>query len=107
MAELGPGPHKTGDIATALGVETASVSTVRQQLIDKGMIWSRRCGETSFTVPMFDTFMKRQMPMLEKHEPRRRRVARKSRKGNRKWQTISPQSPYYEGNRASRTKLTA
>jgi hypothetical protein len=80
MAELGPGPHKTGDIANALGVETASVSTVRQQLIDKGMIWSQRYGETSFTVPMFDAFMKRQMPTLEKHEPKRRRVKRKSRK---------------------------
>jgi hypothetical protein len=50
----------------------------------KGMIWSQRYGETSFTVPMFDTFMKRQMPMLEKHEPKRRRVARNSRKVKRK-----------------------
>jgi len=80
MAELGAGPHKTGDIATTLGVETANVSTVRQQLIDKGMIWSQRYGETSFTVPMFDNFMKRQMPALERHEPKRRRIRPKSRK---------------------------
>jgi hypothetical protein len=72
MAELGPGPHKTGDIAGTLGVEPSAVATVRQQLIDKGMIWSQRFGETAFTVPMFDTFMKRQMPKLEKHVPRRR-----------------------------------
>ena len=72
MAELGPGPHKTGAIATTLGVEAASVATVRQQLIDKGMIWSQRHGETAFTVPMFDAFMRRQMPTLEKHVPRRR-----------------------------------
>jgi hypothetical protein len=76
MAELGPGPHKTGDIATTLGVETTTVSQVRQQLIDKGMIWSQRYGETSFTVPLFDSFMKRQMPSLEKHKPKRRRVAK-------------------------------
>ena len=72
MAELGPGPHKTGAIAATLGVEAASVATVRQQLIDKGMIWSQRHGETAFTVPMFDAFMRRQMPALEKHVPRRR-----------------------------------
>ena len=74
MAELGAGPHKTGDIAAALGVEAASVATVRQQLIDKGMVWSQRHGETAFTVPMFDKFMKRQIPLLEKHIPRRRTV---------------------------------
>ena len=72
MAELGPGPHKTGAIAATLGVEAASVATVRQQLIDKGMIWSQRHGETAFTVPMFDAFMRSQMPTLEKHVPRRR-----------------------------------
>jgi AAA ATPase domain len=72
MAELGPGPQKTGDIATTLGVEPASVATVRQQLIDKGMVWSQRHGETAFTVPMFDKFMKRQIPILEKHVPKRR-----------------------------------
>lgn len=72
MAELGPGPHRTGDIASALGVEPSAVATVRQQLIDKGMVWSQRFGETAFTVPMFDTFMKRQIPQLEKHVPRRR-----------------------------------
>jgi hypothetical protein len=84
MAELGAGPHKTGDIAATLGVDTTNVSPVRQQLIDKGMIWSQRYGETSFTVPMFDTFMKRQMPMLEKHEPKRRRAPQRSRPGKKR-----------------------
>lgn len=73
MAELGPGPHKTGDIAAALGVEATSVATVRQQLINKGMIWSQRHGETAFTVPKFDTFMKRQIKVLEKHIPKPRK----------------------------------
>ena len=72
MAELGAGPHKTGDIAATLGVEATAVATVRQQLINKGMVWSQRHGETAFTVPMFDSFMKRQMPRLEKHVPKRR-----------------------------------
>src|ERR1700677_1224022 len=76
MAELGPGPHRTGDIAATLGVEAAAVATVRQQLIDKGMVWSQRHGETAFTVPMFDAFMRRQIPRLEKHVPKRRRSKR-------------------------------
>jgi hypothetical protein len=74
MAELGPGPHQTGDIAATLGVKkAAAVATMRQQLINKGMVWSQRHGETAFTVPLFNEFMKRQMPKLEKHEPRPRR----------------------------------
>jgi hypothetical protein len=72
MAELGAGPYQTGEIAATLGVEATSVATVRQQLINKGMVWSQRHGETAFTVPLFDEFMKRQMPKLEIHEPKRR-----------------------------------
>jgi hypothetical protein len=77
-------PAGHGDIAATLGVDTTTVSPVRQQLIDKGMIWSQRYGETSFTVPMFDTFMEQQMPTLERHEPKRRRAARKSRTGKKR-----------------------
>ncbi len=72
MAEIGQGPYQTGDIAAMLGVEARTVAPVRQQLINKGMVWSQRHGETAFTVPLFDAFMKRQMPALEKHEPKRR-----------------------------------
>lgn len=73
MAELGPGPHATGEIAAALGCEASQVSATRAQLISMGMIWSQRHGETAFTVPLFDEFMKRQMPILEKHEPKKRK----------------------------------
>ena len=72
MAELGEGPFKTSDIATTLGVESSAVATVRHQLINSGMVWSQRHGETAFTAPMFDAFMRRQMPNLEKHVPQRR-----------------------------------
>ena len=76
MAELGPGPHHTGQVATALGVAATSVATVRQQLVNKGIVWSQRRGEVSFTAPLFDRFMKRQMPTLEKHVPARRTGAK-------------------------------
>jgi hypothetical protein len=72
MAELGPGAQKTGEIAATLGAPATSVAPIRQQLIDKGMIWSQKHGETAFSVPMFDAFMRRQMPVLEKHVPRPR-----------------------------------
>lgn len=62
MAELGPGPHRSGDIADALGVKVTSLGLLRNNLIRKGMIWSPNHGDTAFTVPLFDEFMKRIMP---------------------------------------------
>lgn len=63
MAELGPGPHRSGDIADILDVRVQSVAPVRSSLIKKGMIYSPSHGDTAFTVPLFDQFLKRQMPM--------------------------------------------
>ena len=65
MAELGPGPHRSRDIARVLGRDAPSVAPVRSRLIGKGMIWSPGYGDTAFTVPLFDEFMKRTMPDIE------------------------------------------
>jgi hypothetical protein len=62
MAELGPGPHRSGDIADALGRKVTALGPTRAQLIAKGMIWSPNHGDTAFTVPLFDAFMHRIMP---------------------------------------------
>jgi len=62
MAELGPGPHRSGDIADKLGRTVQSFGPTRNNLIRKGMIWSPTHGDTAFTVPLFDDFMKRIMP---------------------------------------------
>lgn len=62
MAELGPGPHRSGDIAVELGRDVTSFGVTRNKLISKGMIWSPHHGDTAFTVPMFDEFMHRIMP---------------------------------------------
>jgi GTPase SAR1 family protein len=61
MAELGPGPHRSGDIADLLERKVTSLGPIRNQLISKGMIWSPSHGDTAFTVPLFDEFMKRIM----------------------------------------------
>lgn len=62
MAALGPGPHRSGDIAEALGVRVSSVAPTRNSLITKGMLYSPAHGDTAFTVPLFDAFMRRVMP---------------------------------------------
>ena len=62
MAELGPGPHRSGAIADCLKREVSSLGPVRSSLIVKGMIWSPSHGDTAFTVPLFDEFMRRIMP---------------------------------------------
>ncbi|MFP5378701.1 MAG: AAA family ATPase [Vicinamibacteria bacterium] len=62
MAELGPGPHRSGQIADALDREVTALGPTRSQLIAKGMIWSPNHGDTAFTVPLFDEFMRRTIP---------------------------------------------
>jgi AAA ATPase domain len=62
MAELGPGPHRSGDIATKLGVKVESVAPRRSALIQKGMVYSPAHGDTAFTVPLFDEFLRRDLP---------------------------------------------
>ncbi len=62
MAELGAGPHRSGDIAACFSADVSSLAPTRSSLIAKGMVWSPNHGDTAFTVPMFDEFMKRIIP---------------------------------------------
>jgi len=62
MASLGPGPHRSGEIAQVLSMNVTAAGPLRDGLIKKGMIFSPQHGDTSFTVPMFDEFMCRTMP---------------------------------------------
>ncbi len=62
MSDLGPGPHRSGDIAERLKRSVSSFGPMRSSLIAKGMIWSPSHGDTAFTVPLFDEFMRRIMP---------------------------------------------
>ncbi len=65
MSELGAGPHRSGDIADQLGREVTNLAPTRGQLISKGMVWSPSHGDTAFTVPLFNEFMRRIMPGKE------------------------------------------
>lgn len=65
MAELGVGPHRTGDIADELNAKINTLGPVRASLIKKGMVYSPSHGDMAFTVPLFDEFMRRAMPQFE------------------------------------------
>lgn len=62
MAELGEGPHKSGDVAKVLGKNINQIGPVRSQVIAKGMAYGGQHGMVHFSVPLFDEFMKRAMP---------------------------------------------
>ncbi|BBN90175.1 ATP-binding protein [Azospira sp. I09] len=64
MAELGPGPYRTGDVADTLQVKINTLGPVRASLIKKGMVYSPSHGDMAFTVPLFADFMRRAMPVF-------------------------------------------
>lgn len=62
MAELGAGPHRSGDIAQHLNKKANSFGPVRSSLISKGIVWSPIHGDTAFTVPLFHEYLLRTVP---------------------------------------------
>jgi hypothetical protein len=73
MAQLGRGPHRSGDVAAALGRTVEQVAPTRANVIAKGMAYAPAHGDTAFTVPMFDDFMRRVMPEFAPRKPRKKR----------------------------------
>ncbi len=82
MAELGPGPHRSGDIANMLNIQVTAAGPLRSGLIKKGMIFSPQHGDTAFTVPMFDEFMWRSMPDWQ--PPKKSRTTGSSKKRSKR-----------------------
>jgi hypothetical protein len=62
MADLGPGPHRSGDIANQLRKTVSTQAPVRSSLIRKGIVWSPTHGDTAFTVPLFHEYLLRTVP---------------------------------------------
>ena len=48
------------------------IGPLRAGLIRKGMIYSPEHGDTAFTVPLFDAYMRRTMPDFPQPAPPRR-----------------------------------
>ncbi len=64
MAEIGPGSHRSGDVAAILRRPVEQVAPIRAKVISKGMVYAPSHGDTAFTVPMFDDFMRRTIPQF-------------------------------------------
>lgn len=62
MAELGAGPQRSSEIARMLGKDIQSVAPFRSNVIKKGMVYSPSYGDTAFTVPLFDAYLRRSIP---------------------------------------------
>jgi len=73
MAELGKGPHRSGDVAAKLGRQVEVVAPIRSKVISKGMVYAPAHGDTAFTVPKFDEYMKRVMPEFVPHRVKSKR----------------------------------
>jgi len=71
MAELGPGPVRSVEVAELLGKKATALGPTRDGLLKKALCFSPRWGEIDFTVPMFDAFMKRWIPELSAVAPAR------------------------------------
>lgn len=66
MAEFGPEPVNSSDVANALKLTLSQAAPIRDELIKKGMAYSPERGLIGFTVPKFDEFMRRAMPSKHK-----------------------------------------
>lgn len=78
MAQMGPGSHRTSDIADLLGAKPSALGPLRDGLIKRGMIYSPAYGDIAFTVPLFDRFMRRVIPDFHP-ETRKKRTPTKKR----------------------------
>ncbi|GAA1208280.1 ATP-binding protein [Rhodoglobus aureus] len=71
MAQLGPQPQKAADVARLLGKESNQVGPTRAELINMGLLYTPEHGYAAFTVPDFDKFMMRAVPVLEQPPAKR------------------------------------
>ena len=61
LASLGPGPHRSGEVAEAYGKTTSQVAAFRDRLISEGLIYPPRYGWVEFAIPHFDRYVSRQL----------------------------------------------
>lgn len=79
MAELGPDPQLAGDVAGILNRTSQQCGPTRASLIEKGLLYTPSYGYAAFTVPQFDRFMKRAVPLVVPPLQQRRRPNRDGR----------------------------
>lgn len=70
MAELGPGPQRAGDVAERMGRSVKQIAPTRSALINMGLLYTTEYGYAAFTVPDFDAYLLREIPVLDVPKPR-------------------------------------
>jgi hypothetical protein len=62
LASLGPGPHRSGEVAAAGGRTTSEVAAFRDRLIGEGLVYAPRYGWVELAIPHFDAYVRRTLP---------------------------------------------
>jgi len=62
LASLGPGPHRSGEVADAMGMQTSQVAAFRERLIGEGVLYAPRYGWVEFAIPHFEQYVRRALP---------------------------------------------
>jgi hypothetical protein len=65
MAELGAAPQKAAEVAAVLGRSAAQFGPTRARLIEKGLLYTPGYGLAAFTVPQFDKYLLRTIPLAD------------------------------------------
>jgi hypothetical protein len=75
MAQLGSTAQKASDVADVMGRTSTNLGPTRAELINMGLLYTPQHGYAAFTVPHFDRFLLRAIPVLDvpPHRPRRPR----------------------------------
>ncbi len=66
MQRLGPGEHTSGEIAAALGVRSDQISSIRQRLVEKDVIFSPSPGTVEFRMPLSEDYIEEHRALLER-----------------------------------------
>lgn len=58
LADLGEGPHALGEVAAAFGVPSSAVSSIRSNLIKKGVVFVPSSGMLEFRMPLAERYVR-------------------------------------------------
>jgi hypothetical protein len=66
MARLGPGPHTTGEIASVFGSKSEILSSIRNRLVKKDVVYSPASGMIEFRIPLTERYVLAHQDELER-----------------------------------------
>lgn len=66
LGSLGPGPHAVSQVAELVGRTTREASSIRNNLVVKGVVYGPVPGAVAFSVPLFERFLERHKAELQR-----------------------------------------